>query len=48
MLVKKSVLNEINKEGKVHLRFKGLKEDQKDSISKFGQPSNLLTKLPNC
>ena len=42
MLVKKSVLNEISKEGTF---TQGFKDDQKGSISKFRQPSKLAGKV---
>ena len=42
MLVKKSVLNEINKEGTF---TQGFKEDQKESISKFRRLSKLANNV---
>ena len=44
MLVKKNVLNEINKRN-IHSRFQGLQENQKESISKFRRPSKLADKV---
>ena len=46
MLVKKNVLNEINKRN-IHSRFQGLQENQKESISKFRRPSKLADEV-NC
>ena len=42
MLVKKNVLNEINKV--YSLKVSGTEEGQKDNISKFRQPSKLADK----
>ena len=49
MLVKKNVLNEINKKGTFswNSRFQGLQENQKKSISKGRRPSKLADKV-NC
>ena len=46
MLVKKNVLNEINKEGTFTQGFKD-QQNQNESISKFRRPSKLADKV-NC